>query len=167
MKTLEIEIAMMKIFSTSANLIVPNISWGIQDLHECDLLCLHKSNYATEIEIKISKADLLKDAEKKHGHFHNHIARLYFAVPEHLKDIALTTIPERAGLYVIKLIYNEWVKDHRAVAELVRVCKRNKQAVKWTDEDRYNLARLGTLRILKMKEKILALQPKATEYYGK
>ena len=163
MKTIEIEIAMMKELDVRTNLIVPNVSWGIQGLHECDLLALSKANYATEIEIKISKSDLLKDAEKEHGHRHEYVARLYFAVPENLKDIALYTIPERAGLYIVKSVYNDWYKDYRNVAELVRGCKRNKYAVKWPDEERYNLARLGTLRILKMKEKILAMQPKTVE----
>lgn len=154
---------MMRKFDIGANLIVPNISWGIQGLHECDLLVLSKANYATEIEIKISKSDILKDAEKKHGHLHEYIANFYFAVPENLKDIALTIIPERAGLYVIKSVCHKWVEEYRNVVELVRGCKRNRYAVKWSDKDRYDLARLGTMRILKMKEKILAMQPKMIE----
>ena len=47
----------MNFFNYRANLIVPNISWGL-GLHECDLLVLTSSGYATEIEIKVSKADL-------------------------------------------------------------------------------------------------------------
>ena len=90
MTTLEIEIALMEHFNVRQNSIVPNISWGIANLHECDILVLSKSNYATEVEIKISKSGLLKDKEKKHGHNHNHIARLYFAVPKKLKRNSLT-----------------------------------------------------------------------------
>ncbi len=144
MNTLEIEIAMMRRLGVRQNLIVPNVSWGIANLHECDLLVLSKQNYATEIEIKISRADLLADSKKRHGHYHNHIARLFFAVPESLGNIALQSIPDRAGLYVVK---NKRVK-------LARQCRRNPQAVRWTDKERLKLAHLGTMRILGLKSKI-------------
>lgn len=67
--TLQCEVAIMKHFGIRANLIVPNVSWEIyslpfRTLHECDILILSNSGYATEVEIKISKADLLKDREK-------------------------------------------------------------------------------------------------------
>ena len=89
MKIVDIEIAIMKHICVRKNIIVPNVSWGIQGkdfkpLHECDLLSLSLSGYATEIEIKTSKADLLKDKEKEHKHKHDHILikNLYFAVPD-------------------------------------------------------------------------------------
>ena len=93
MKTLDMEIAVMKHFDIVQNLIVPNISWGISGLHECDILSLSKAGYATEIEIKISKADLMSDKKKEHGHRHRYIANLYFCVPSFLKQIALEEIP--------------------------------------------------------------------------
>ena len=60
--TLEMETLLMNHFNYLQNIIVPNVSNGIFHkehgwLHECDLLVLSKANYATEIEIKISKAD--------------------------------------------------------------------------------------------------------------
>ena len=151
MKALEIEIAMMQYLGIRQNLIVPNVSWGIANLHECDLLALSKSNYATEIEIKISKADILKDKEKLHGHRHNHIARLYFAVPVDLTDYALFHIPDRAGLYSVSRNSNH---AYGYKIELVRQCKRNTKAVKWSDNERFQLARIGALRILGLKKKV-------------
>lgn len=63
MTTLEMEIALMRELNIRKNIIVPNVSFGMYfkgygALHECDLLCLSKSGYATEIEIKIIKSDL-------------------------------------------------------------------------------------------------------------
>ena len=167
MTTLEMEIAVMKYFGVRQNLIVPNVSWGMflgnEGLHECDILSLTPSGYATEIEIKVSKHDLLKDGEKWHGHLHNHIANFFFAVPEKLKDIALEVIPERAGLFTVKRYESDYIlrgthqrMQDELFATQVRPCIRNKRAVKWTDEERAKLARLGTMRILSLKEKFFA-----------
>ena len=89
MKTIDIEIAVMKWIGIRRNLVIPNVSWGISmkhpttykwmGLHECDILSLTKSNYAMEVEIKTTKSDLLKDKEKTHGHNSNLIRYLYFA----------------------------------------------------------------------------------------
>lgn len=141
------EIAMMQFFDVRQNIIVPNVSWGVANLHECDLLVLSDSNYAAEIEIKISKSDLLNDKLKTHGHIHNHIARFFFAVPEELKDVALDVIPDRAGLYILKSI------QHRP--KLIKKCKRNPEAVRWSADERLKLAHLGTMRILNLKRKLL------------
>ena len=83
--TLEIEIKLLAYFKFSQNIIVHCVADGIYHekcgfLHECDLLVLSKSNYATEIEIKISKSDLIKDSKKEHAHESDLIKKLYFAV---------------------------------------------------------------------------------------
>lgn len=152
-KTIEVEIAVMRWMGIRANLVVPNVSWGISDkyrsLHECDIISLSRSGFATEVEIKVSKHDLLKDGDKKHGHKHNLIANLYFAVPEKLKELALEVIPERAGLLVVEKL------DGKSFAKMVRSPERNKYCIKWDTTKRYQLARLGTMRILGLKEKIL------------
>lgn len=158
MTALDIEIAVIKYFNPRQNIIVPNVSWGLwnkeyKTLHECDIISLTGSSWATEIEIKVSKADLLKDNEKRHGHTHNLIRRLYFAVPEEMKDFALANIPERAGLIVVSARRNA----NRGYVEFAKECKINKQAVKWTDKQRFQLARLGAMRILGLKEKIKKL----------
>ena len=170
MNTLDIEIAIIKAYRPRQNLIVPNVAWGIHDshynsLHECDILILSNTGYATEVEIKVSKADLLKDASKRHHHCHNLIRRFYFVVPEKLKEIALTSIPENAGLIVVSLKeitnyhwhYGGGKTEYKEIitrVEIVRECKINSQAQKWDAKQRYQLARLGTMRILALKQKL-------------
>lgn len=167
MTTLELEIALMSFFGIRANLIVPNVSWGIGNLHECDLLILSKHHYATEVEIKISKSDLLKDKNKSHNHIHNYIRRLYFAVPEKLKDIALSEIPSGAGLISAKKIqckpwhhlYSENSShNYYFHLDVIRNPALNSSAHKWTDTEYYMLQRLGAMRILSYKKKLLRLQ---------
>jgi hypothetical protein len=156
MRTLDIEIAIMQYLNPMRNLIVPNASWGVR-LHECDLLSLSKSGYATEIEIKISKSDLLKDKIKKHNHLSNYIKKLYFAVPEKLKEIALKEIPERAGLIIIKNNYKDYINRYGCAwkyIEVIRECKINKNAISWHISHKFQLARLGAIRILGLKKKI-------------
>jgi hypothetical protein len=176
MKTLDIEIAIIKGFNPRQNIIVPNVSWGLHDnnyapLHECDVLILSGSNYATEVEIKVSKSDLLIDKNKRHAHKHNLIRRFYYAVPEKLKDTALEIIPENAGLLVISTKeatnykwYDEGRCDEYKIyynrVDTVKECKINTSAIKWTDEQKFQLARLGAMRILGLKQKVQKLMSK-------
>jgi hypothetical protein len=135
-----------------ANLIVPNISWGL-GLHECDLLICSKTSYCTEVEIKISKSDLIKDKEKSHGHNSDKIKFLYFAIPDYLNtDEIISHIPERAGILVVRN------NGKRLVVSKIREPQRNITAVKITNQERYEIARLGTMRIFGMKLKIKKLQ---------
>ena len=148
MKTLEIEIAIMKYLNIRQNLVVPNVFWGMGLRYECDLVKLSKNNYATEIEIKVSKSDLLKDREKRNYHNSRLFKYLYFAVPSELKEIALQEIPEKSGLFIVTSRHNQLhVNEIRKPVK--RVCKQ------WTEQQRYNLARLGALRILGLKQKLL------------
>lgn len=164
--TLDLEIALIQKFDPRANLIVPNVSWGIWrpgpgPLHECDILILSKKHFATEIEIKVTTSDLLKDSEKWHGHYHNLIRRFFYAVPAKIKDIALEHIPERAGLITAEWkIYNEGMFDEwkKLILREERSCKINRYALKWDDDEAYQLARLGAMRILNLKKKIKELK---------
>lgn len=170
MNTLQMEIAMMKHIGVRQNCVVPNVSWGIAGLHECDLLSLSLSGYATEIEIKISKADLIKDKKKSHGHEHNHIKYLMFAVPEKLEEIAMEHIPERAGLYIVSQYHinydlypearNTPYNRIKYRVKIARGCTANKTAHKWSDKERLDLFRLGTMRILGLKESVAKLKHK-------
>ena len=71
--------------------------------HECDVLIISKSNYLTEIEIKVSLADLKKDLEKWHKHSNNKIKYQYFAIPEYLKK-HIDLIPENFGIIIVDKI---------------------------------------------------------------
>ena len=123
--------------------------------HECDILKLSSAGYATEIEIKISKADLLKDKEKKHFHQSFIITELYFAVPKELEEIALKEIPERAGLYIIERIYDKYWDEYCNSVTKIKKTERKKPGIKWDDEKKLQLARLGCMRILGLKRKLL------------
>lgn len=144
--TAEMEIALATYFDYRRNLIVPNISWGLF-LHECDLLILTKSGYAYEVEIKVSKADLIKDKEKEHGHKSNRIKFLYFAIPDYLLPHR-EHIPKRAG--IISIITHGHSKG---VCQIVRPPVVNSM-YRFTDEERYQVARLGAIRIWGLKIKI-------------
>lgn len=149
MKTIEMEIALMDHFNIRQNIIVPNLSWSFLN-HEADIVSLSKSGYATEIEIKVSKADLKKDKEKNHCHESDMIKYLFFAVPSELKEFALTEIPERAGLLEI-IQYGE---ASRKYVKQIRPPALNKNHRKWTPNERARLAELGCMRILGLKKKV-------------
>lgn len=140
MNTTDIEIAVAQHFNYRQNLVVPNVSWGLW-IHACDLLMLSKSGYLTEVEIKTSKADLKKDLKKKHGHNSDKIKQLYFAIPSSLAKY-YEYIPRRAGIFVLN-------SQHRIFC--IAKAEINKNARPITVEERYQMARLGALRIWGLK----------------
>ena len=159
LKTVEMEVALMRYFNFRHNLIVPNVSWGINianmpDLHECDLLLLSKSGYATEVEIKVSKADLIKDFDKKHCHFHPAIKHLYYAVTEPLKELALKCVPEYAGIITVRANDESYYQPWYDVV-VVRKAKAARRPYKWNERERLQLLRLGCLRIYGLKKKLV------------
>lgn len=166
MKTIEIESLLFTKLDVRRNLIVKNVSWGIEynmeqrvisgeykSLHECDVLALSKSGFATEYEIKISVGDLKNDSTKTHAHKHDLIKYFYFVVPEKLKDKALSLIPNRAGLYLVIRL-----KNGSLVLKKIKDAKKNKKCFKWTDDQRFQLARLGAMRSARQLNKIINYQ---------
>lgn len=164
MKTLEMEIALAEHFNARVNLIVTNIHWGMF-IHEMDLLVLTKAGYASEVEIKVSRADLVKDKEKRHGHFdsQHRIKHLYFAIPEKLRP-HIEHIPERAGIIIVSKSmgrFGRYTKDgYETYEQQTYPCDviRQPQVLskyKFSEKERYNMARLGAMRIWTMKKKIL------------
>ena len=101
MTTLEMEIAVMKDCDIRQNIVVPNVSFGIvrysyekgkekyDELHECDILKVTLSGYATEYEIKVSESDFKADAKKKHSHDSKFIKQMYYVVPFEMLVFAL------------------------------------------------------------------------------
>jgi len=156
----DIEIAVAKHFRPRVNLAVPNVSWGL-GLHECDMLVLTASGYAYEVEIKVSKADLIKDAEKSHGHRHSKIKRLYFAIPEHLEP-HIEHIPARAGILMV--YWRQWRESENYYTPeagfRVKVLREaeNTGCYKFKDHERETFFRLGALRILGLKERLRSTQ---------
>jgi hypothetical protein len=140
--TPEIEIAVAAWFGTRVNIIVPNVSWGMFG-YELDMCCLSAAMYASEVEIKISRADLKRDQKKQHRHDWNNnlIKYLWFAIPERmLKDIEF--VPQNAGILYVTATGKVY-RNRPAIA--------NAHARKWTTDQALKLARLGTLRIWPLK----------------
>jgi hypothetical protein len=158
LRTIDIELAVMREFDHRQNLIVNGInSWAIEGLfHECDMLVVSKAGFLTEIEIKVSKADLIKDKLKQHGHRSSRIKRFYFAVPEKLVDFALEEIPERAGLYAARYVEGNldgYPAGRYPKIRLVKQCQYLKTRPV-SDAERYQIARLGAMRIYTLKKRI-------------
>lgn len=154
-KTLDMEVAVANYFNIRQNLIVPNVSWGMFS-YEVDLCILSPAGYATEVEIKVSRSDLIKDKEKPHGHRSTKIKYLYFAIPEHMrKDIE--HIPERAGVLIVK--YSEPRSSYGIDFAGGFFCSKERDAqvhvkYKWTDGERISLMRLAAMRIWGLKTKL-------------
>jgi len=159
MNTAEMELAVSNYFDYNRNLIVPNTSWGL-NMHECDVLVLTPSGYAYEVEIKISKGDLVRDKKKKHGHYNPKLKALYFAIPEELEH-CIEHIPERAGILIARNVSHR-SGDYRVI-EKIRKPIINKNPYRWSDQQRYDLARLGAIRIWNLMRKILDYQQTVSE----
>ena len=154
MTTEEIEYAIINMVNVRQNYVIRNLSWGMHNLHECDVLKLTKSGYATEYEIKISRSDLIKDKEKKHGHESDYIKELYFVVPYYLVDFAKQNIPKRAGLIAVyyKTFNGKEVINFNDVFYQTKTLiypEVNSNSKKWSEDDVYNLLRLSNMRVLR------------------
>lgn len=150
----------MKYFKYLQNIIVPNVTPMSQLVNfETDLLVLTKSDYAIGIEIKVSKSDLKNDLRKKQWvgntskpnlKFFEPYKQFYYAVPIELLEDTKKQIPKFVGVLTIQ-------ETARKNNFIVRVAQKattigNK---KWSQKQRLDLARLGTLRIFNLKQKLL------------
>lgn len=149
--TRQMEVVVANHFNPRLNMIVPNISWGL-GLHECDLLVVRKSRYAIEVEIKISKADLVKDKDKRHGHESDKLKELWFALPEPLEK-HIEHVPERAGIVIVREhTFSSWSTNYeeRTVlrCDVIRKAVPNKDARKLTEEEYHKVGHLGCMRII-------------------
>lgn len=155
MKCIEVEEAVARMFGIRKHFaIVPNVSWGLLS-HECDLLVVRKSGYAIEVEIKVSRSDLKKDEQKRHGHieWQNRIKELYFAVPDKLLGSALEFVPINAGIITVG-------RNNVGVtyAHIERPAVSNKHSRALDHAEMLTLARLGSMRILGLKAKLLKFE---------
>jgi hypothetical protein len=67
-----------------------------------DLVFVTKAGYLTEIEVKLSLADLRADAKKeKWLKPRPHVARFFYAVPNELADRLPADLPDNAGVLVV------------------------------------------------------------------
>jgi len=154
--TIEMEEAISRYFGIRTNIIVPNISWGLPGMHECDVFIVKKSGYVIEVEIKRSKADLLADFKKKHDHSDIRIKEFFYALPENLLKTCTEYIPEHAG--IISCSRSKWKTRNSVYASVIRDCKPSKDARKLTQEEQFKVAKLGCMRIWSLKSKLIKLQ---------
>ncbi len=142
----EIEYAVANWFGIRTHVIVPNLSWGLVK-HECDLAVLSPSEYLYEVEIKISHSDLIRDKSKRKWLFYDErgFRKLWFAIPEKLKN-SIEQVPSKAGILII---------TQYGVVYEIRKPKININATKLLEIQKFKLARLGTMRIWKLKHELI------------
>lgn len=124
---------------------VPNLSWGLLP-HEADFAAMAPSGFLYEVEIKISVADLKRDAAKrKHGRWHEQqlIRGFLYAMPlliwEKVKDNP--PIPDYAGVIVVNHAARTYDQTMR-----IRRPQLNRNARPLTAGEQRELGRLGTMR---------------------
>lgn len=158
--TPEMEVAIARYFGYRTHIIVPNLSWGFFN-HECDLYLIRKSGYGFEVEIKRSKSDMVADFKKYHGHVDrkNRIVQLYYAFPEELLPKVEELVPKDCGIITVEY-YGDGIDEYRGYARMYREAKRRKGAKRLTQAEQLKIARLGTLRIWTLKEKLNLLKQK-------
>jgi hypothetical protein len=140
----------MKEYKYHVNLIVPGITAMMELMDfEVDMFVLTKSDLGYGFEIKVTRADLLRELKKIHyfkREYYRKFRFFFYVVPAKLEELAHEIVPEFCGI---------WVVDDQRKMKLVRkptVLSRNR----WTAGERYEIARLGAMRIYNLKRKIAA-----------
>lgn len=140
----------MELLDYRKNIIVPRVERGAS-LHECDMLLLRPTMYATEFEIKISKSDLAKDKYKDHHHASDKIKYMFYAVPMDLVSITLSSIDKSIGVIGVAR-----KGDMSLEAKIIRESE-TRPARKWTEAEQFQLARLGAMRLCSLKKENVKL----------
>lgn len=167
----EIEVALAEsdFFNFKKNIIAYNVKgWSVTlpINHECDMLVLSKSGYLTEIEIKRSWTDFVADFKKKHGHESDGLIKcFYYCVPDSLyekvRDYLFENEVKCAGIitYTEDLIIQ--IKEiktrfwNNTTRDVVGITNRNYK--KLFIEQQLEVARLGSMRVIGLKEKLVKL----------
>ena len=138
-----LQIAIARYYDTRKHIVVPNVSHAFFN-HECDVLVLTASGYATEIEIKISAADLRKDFTKRKHQIKrpDQISRLFYCVPEKLLDLAMQIIPEQYGIITFRLYEPLYAGGpERLLLKQQRQAEKRLNSKPWSDKDKVALLR--------------------------
>jgi len=133
--------------SSNVFFLMENVSWGLFNWGEVDLLVCSKALYLTDIEIKTSISDLKADFKKKKwgvwGNFKRDIKYHYYAIPEDLYDKAKIIIDKHqpnSGIIVVKR--NRFDTSCKIVKKAVA----SKLAKPMKERNIINLARLAMFR---------------------
>ncbi len=153
MNLLTLECAIARYFDYRQNVIIPNVSWGMGLKYEADMIIISMARYCTEIELKISRADLKRDSNKKKWCLtspewsslnYNIIRRQFFGLPESFCDI-IKHIPSQCGV----LLVSESGKVH-----LERTAKLNR-ARPLAEKEYLHALHLVSMRLWTLKEVLL------------
>lgn len=162
-KTPELELLVAEFFGIRKNLIIPNLSWGIKLNYEADLTIVTRAKCCYEVELKVSKSDLIAESKKKiNAHKGSIYKRFYYAMPDYIYDEKLITNAD-AGVLLAKWI-PEWKhytftrKAHWKINEIKK--PKNKKTDKLTDEQYLKLLELQAMRVWSMKRKFVKLSKK-------
>jgi hypothetical protein len=155
---IEMELAISRLFGIRQHIIIPNISWGFLS-HEADLVVITKAGCLKEIEIKRSFSDFKADFKKGHNHNdrQNRITEFYYAIPIELLEKCLPLVPEDAGIITCH------DGTSQPYARFNRRAKRIRNSKTLTADELIKITRLGCMRIMPLKQKILTLQHKLNE----
>ena len=154
MKTLELEIAVANYFGIRKNLIVPNVSWGFGLKYEADLMILTDSGCLYEVELKVTKSDMKAEKKKYRAHSCRYVKYLFYAFPEQYLETAVEIFPEDAGLLVATTLKNGSIRIN------LKRKPKQREYEKLTIEKKFQLARLGAMRIWSLKSVINSRIPK-------
>lgn len=136
-----------QLFDFTRYSVVPNVSWGLLN-YEVDLLCLSKSGVFHEVEIKISKRDMVADNRKRWNHKDPKIGRLWFAYPMYLVKSILELVPEWAGIVGVEvyLIRGKFIYNTK-ILKRPRPKKRVFETRKPDEQEIISFLRLGVIRM--------------------
>lgn len=162
MKTIEAELKLFRSFDFRQKLIVTNVTnnSNLPIYFETDMVVMTGANYVTGIEIKVSKSDLKNDLKKRHvvrsgfqnnfNHYYKAFKHFCYAVPEELLEECEKQVDDRFGIINLSKTKYNTVNYYRSPVFL--------HNYKWTDKQRYELSRLGAMRVYNLKQKIKKLE---------
>ena len=166
---LDIELALAREFEWKRNLVVFNVhglSGRLNIQHECDMLVMTKAGYLTEVEIKRTFTDFCADFRKRHHH-ESHgcdIKEFWYCVPEGIYERCLSKLAEQKLLPTGILCYDEELNFSRKDVRPVRREAPDAVRLYAVDakplflEQQFELARLGAMRQVSLRERIAAME---------
>ena len=176
----EIEVALAKHFEyLKSNIVVFNIIGETCDIpiqHECDCLVISKAGYLTEVEIKRSWTDFLNDFKKKHLKREPVIKYFYYCIPEKLLNKAYDKLDEECAKnegfnYSEIITYDEdlhitvcgkRIKSWRKIGSFDYITPALGYQKLYL-EQKLAIARLGCIKTIKEKKKVIDLQKLNTD----
>jgi hypothetical protein len=137
------------VFDPRRWIVVPNVSWGWNLDYEADVIAVSKSMWATEVEIKTSRQDLVRDRlKKKHGPdrrfgIDKRIRRFWYAVTTELVETALNPglVKPEFGIIEVYDLGGGLGRKSRVIRRA-----RNRDARKVTEAELCKLMHLGMMR---------------------